>query len=336
MTFEKDRVLDSMKDVAELNLPKSVTIVEVSPRDGLQNEEVRVSTEDKIRLIDGLSRTGLTRIEVTSFTHPAWIPQLRDGESVMKGLKRMEGVCYSALVPNRKGYERAVECGVDEIVLFVSASETHNMKNVNRKIAETLADLKGISSDVLSKGNMKMRGSISTVFHCPFEGQVPVSRVMDILEEFEKMGAYEVALADTTGLAHPAQVWEVFSRISQKSTQVSLAGHFHNTYGFGLANVFASLQHGVRVFDGSVGGTGGCPYAPGASGNIATEDLVHMMEMMGIETGVHLPELLECSGLISTLIKKKGGSHLAKKMRKINEKLKSPCGLRHKSLSRSY
>ncbi|MDY7032573.1 MAG: hydroxymethylglutaryl-CoA lyase [Thermodesulfobacteriota bacterium] len=308
-----------MKDVVNLNLPESVTIVEVGPRDGLQNEDAEVSTENKIGLIDCLSRTGLKRIEVTSFTHPAWIPRLQDAESVMNGLNRGKGICYSALVPNRRGYERAMKCGTDEIVLLVSASETHNRKNVNRTIAETLEDLRGICSDIV-QSNVKIRGSIAMAFQCPFEGKIPVDRVLYIVKEFKRMGAYEVALADTAGLAHPAQVWEVFSKIYHNVTEISLAGHFHNTYGFALANVFASLQNGVRIFDASVGGLGGCPYIPEASGNIATEDLVYMMETMGIETYIDLPKLMKCSRLINTLIKKTGRSCLAEKMFEINVK----------------
>ena len=293
------------------NLPSSVTIVEVGPRDGLQNEDVDVSTNEKVRLINCLSQTGLTRIEVTSFTHPAWIPQLKDAESVMNQIRREVGIYYSALIPNKKGYERAMECRIDELVFLVSASESHNLKNVNRSITESLRDFKDICLDT-SHNRVRIRGVIAMAFQCPFEGKTPLNRVIDIAREFKRMGAYEVALADTAGLAHPVQVGYIFSEVSRELNGISLAGHFHNTYGLGLANVFSSLQNGVHVFDGSIGGLGGCPFVPEASGNIATEDLVYMLEAMGIETGVDLDKILTCGRLAEMLIKKPLNSFLSR------------------------
>lgn len=300
--------------VTILDLPQSVTIVEVGPRDGLQNEGIEVSTDQKVHLVNCLSQTGLTRIEVTSFTHPSWIPQLKDAESVMNQVHREEGVSYSALVPNKRGYERAMECQVDELVLLVSASETHNLRNVNRAISESLKDIEEISLDV-PKDRVRIRGVIAMAFECPFEGKISIDRVIDIGKEFKRMGAYEIALADTAGLANPARVFEVFSMVTHELSGISLAGHFHNTYGFGMANVFASLQCGVSVFDGSIGGLGGCPYIPEASGNIATEDLAYMMEIMGIETGIELDSLLECSKLTEGLVQKPLTSYLSKQKR---------------------
>ncbi|MFH2012713.1 MAG: hydroxymethylglutaryl-CoA lyase [Pseudomonadota bacterium] len=298
----------------DIKLPKSVIIVEVGPRDGLQNEAVEVSTDQKVDLVNCLSQTGLTRIEVTSFTHPSWIPQLKDAESLMNGIQRKEGVVYSALVPNKKGFERAMGCRVDELVLLVSASEKHNMKNVNRNVHESLKELKETSLKI-PKDMVRIRGVIAMAFECPFEGKISIDRVIDIGKELISMGVYEIALADTAGLANPAQVFEVFSRVSHELLGISLAAHFHNTYGFGLANVFASLQCGVNVFDGSIGGLGGCPYIPDASGNIATEDLVYMMEKMGIETGIELSRLMKCSKLTERFVQKPLTSYLSKQKR---------------------
>ena len=285
------------------NLPESVTIVEVGPRDGLQNEDIEISTEQKINMVNRLSQTGLTRIEVTSFTHPEWIPRLRDAESVMNGIDRKEGVNYSALVPNRKGYERAMECRVDEIVLLISASESHNKRNVNRTIDESLRDMEEIFQDV-NQHRVRVRCVVAMAFECPFEGKVSIERVLDIVRTFEIMGADEIALADTAGLANPVLAAKVFSRISRELKGMPLAGHFHNTYGLGLTNILASMECGIRIFDASVGGLGGCPYIPDASGNIATEDLVYMLEGMGIETGVNLDKLMACSKLIGELVRK--------------------------------
>ncbi len=297
-----------------LKLPKSVTIAEVGPRDGLQNEDIEISTAQKVNLVNCLSQTGLTRIEVTSFTHPSWIPQLKDAEQVMNQIQRKEGVVYSALVPNKKGYERAMACQVDELVFLVSASETHNLRNVNRTVSESLSELKETSLNI-PKDMVRIRGVIAMAFECPFEGKISVDRVIDIGKELKRIGAYEIALADTAGLADPARVFEVFSMVTHELSGICLAGHFHNTYGFGMANVFASLQCGVSVFDGSIGGLGGCPYIPEASGNIATEDIVYMMETMGIETGIELNSLLECGKLTEGLVQKPLTSYLSKQKR---------------------
>jgi hydroxymethylglutaryl-CoA lyase len=292
-----------------MNLPKSVTIVEVGPRDGLQNEAEFVPTEQKIKLIELLSETGLERIEITSFVHPKAIPQLQDSEEVVKRIKNKPGVVYSTLVPNEKGLERALAAGVKEIALFVSASETHNQKNVRMSIVDSLKGFRNIAVKALAHG-IRMRGYVVTVFGCPYEGRIAPEKVEFIINEYQMLGVHEVALGDTTGMANPVLVSRMVERIKPQLGEMSLALHFHDTRGAALANVLAALQEGVTVFDGSIGGLGGCPYAPGASGNVATEDLVNMMEEMGIETGIDLQKLIDCAKYAREIIKKDLPSHL--------------------------
>lgn len=276
-----------------MELPVHVTVVEVGPRDGLQNEPLFLETSLKIELINGLIRSGFTRIEATSFVHPNWIPQLKDAEEVIKGIKRPPHVVISALVPNFRGYIRARDCGVGEINMVLSASETHNIKNVNRTVKESLRDFRAIAEAAQRDGIM-VRGSVATSFGCHYEGKVQIRSVLDIISELWAMGCNEIVLADTVGVANPLQVYSTFSEVSEKQPGVRLAAHFHDTRGMGMANVIAALQAGVSVFDSSVGGMGGCPYVPGASGNIATEDLVGMLSEMGIETGIHMDNLRNC------------------------------------------
>jgi hydroxymethylglutaryl-CoA lyase len=292
-----------------MNLPNSVSIVEVGPRDGLQNEAHFVQTEHKIELINRLCQTGLRRIEITSFVHPKAIPQLQDSEEIVKGVERHPGIIYSTLVPNEKGLERALAAGVEEIALFVSASETHNQKNVKMSIRDSLKGFGNIAQKALA-GGIRMRGYVVTAFGCPYEGRVPVEKVEGIVEEYKNLGVHEIALGDTTGMANPVQVGRVVSRISARLAKTNLALHFHDTRGAGLANVLAALQEGVTIFDGSIGGLGGCPYAPGASGNVATEDLVNMLQEMGIETGIDLNRLIGCAKYARTIIQKDLPSHL--------------------------
>ena len=292
-----------------MNLPKSVTIVEVGPRDGLQNEAEFVPTEQKIKLIELLSETGLERIEITSFVHPKAIPQLQDSEEVVKRIKNKPGVVYSTLVPNEKGLERALAAGVKEIALFVSASETHNQKNVRMSIVDSLKGFRNIAVKALAHG-IRMRGYVVTVFGCPYEGRIAPEKVEFIINEYQMLGVHEVALGDTTGMANPVQVSRMVERIKPQLGEMGLALHFHDTRGAALANVLAALQEGVTVFDGSIGGLSGCPYAPGASGNIATEDLVNMLEEMGIETGVNLEKLIQCAQYAREIIKKDLPGHL--------------------------
>lgn len=288
--------------------PQSVSIKEVGPRDGLQNEKKCISTEDKIQWINQLSHTGLSYIEITSFVHPKWIPALADAYSVAKGIKRVEGVTYAALVPNQKGLEKALDANIDEVSIFLSASETHNRKNINKSINETLAVLSDVVQESLTSGK-SVRGYISTVFGCPYEGRVSLQKTMSICEELFKMGVYEVSLGDTIGVATPKQVQEVTNEMLKRFHSDKLAMHFHDTRGTALANVTASLNLGITRFDSSIGGLGGCPYAPGASGNVATDDLLYMLEGMEIETGISKDKIHNAALFIQERIGRSLASH---------------------------
>jgi len=292
-----------------MELPKAVTVVEVGPRDGLQNEACFIPTEQKIELIERLSETGLKRIEITSFVHPKAIPQLQDSEEVVKRIQRKPGIIYSTLVPNERGLERALASCVQEITLFVSASETHNQKNVKMSISESLKEFRSIAEKALANG-IRMRGYVVTAFGCPYEGRVAPEKVEFVINEYQAIGVHEIALGDTTGMANPVQVSRMVERIKPRLGKTGLALHFHDTRGAGLANILAALQEGVTIFDGSIGGLGGCPYAPGASGNIATEDLVNMLEQMGIETGIDLQKLIDCARYAREIIQRDLPSHL--------------------------
>lgn len=272
--------------------PEAVTIKEVGPRDGLQNEPAFISTEDKIAWIDQLSLTGLRHIEITSFVNPKWIPALADGLEVAKGIQRVPGVTYSALVPNPKGLENALEAKVDEVAVFMSASETHNQKNINKSIAQTYPILKELVEESLQAGK-KVRGYVSTVFGCPYEGDVNVEQVIQVSEALFAMGIEELSLGDTIGVANPRQVQELLTELLHHFPASKLAMHFHDTRGTAMANILASMDMGITIFDGALGGLGGCPYAPGASGNLATDDLLYMLEGMGIQTGVNRDALLQ-------------------------------------------
>ncbi|WP_188068854.1 hydroxymethylglutaryl-CoA lyase [Brevibacillus brevis] len=274
-----------------------VQIVEVGPRDGLQNESAIVPAAAKITLIQKLMAAGLKRIEASSFVNPKWIPQLADADEVLQGINRSQGVTLSALVPNIRGLERARQSGLTEIALFMSASETHNQKNINKPIADTYPILREVAQEALALG-MKVRGYISTVFGCPYEGNVPLDNSRRVTEALLEMGVYEISLGDTIGVATPKQVHEVFGELVKDVTNERLAAHFHDTRGTGLANVAAALEEGIRIFDSSIGGLGGCPYAPGAAGNISTEDLVYMLHGMDYETGVDLEKLIEAGAYI--------------------------------------
>jgi hydroxymethylglutaryl-CoA lyase len=271
--------------------PKRVFINEVSVRDGFQSEPQFVPTEQKIALIDRLSETGLARIEVTSFVSPKAIPNLRDAQEVMAGIRRKEGVVYAALVPNERGCERALECRVDEINLVMSAGETHNRANMRMTHEQSLEQFRRVMN--LARGTtLQVNGCVATAFGCPFEGDQPVAKVMDVVRQYLDMGMNSITLADTTGMADPRQVGDLCRKFYQTFPWVALTVHFHNTRGMGLANVIAALDAGVNSFDASLGGIGGCPYAPGATGNICTEDAVHMLASCGVDTGVDLDRLL--------------------------------------------
>lgn len=265
--------------------PKSVSIKEVGPRDGLQNIQALVPTENKIDWINKLSHTGLSYLEITSFVHPKWIPALADSLEVAKKIMRVEGVTYAALVPNQRGLEKALEANIDEVSVFISASETHNQKNINKSIDDTYPILKEVVREAKSF-NKSVRGYISTVFGCPYEGEISTLKVMKTCEKLFEMGVNEVSLGDTIGVATPKQVEDVLAILLNYYSTDKMAMHFHNTRGTALANVTASLMLGITKFDSSIGGLGGCPYAPGASGNLATDDLLYMLDGMNIETNV--------------------------------------------------
>jgi len=282
------------------DLPESISVREVGPRDGLQNEDP-VPTDAKVELIDALSKTGVGRIEVVSFVHPRAIPQMADADEVWSRIHRNEDVRYSALVPNLRGAERAIAAGFPEIEVVVSASDTHNRKNVNRSTAESLDDIEAIIALAHQRG-VTCQVIVSTAFGCPYEGDVPVERVLWVVGRALAAGADSVSFGDTTGMATPSRVTELVGETYLRYPDVPLNLHFHNTRGTGLANVLAALQLGVRDFDASVGGLGGCPYAPGATGNIATEELVHMVEDMGVSTGVDLSAMIDAAATAERLV----------------------------------
>lgn len=280
--------------------PRRVTVVEVGPRDGLQNEKGVVSTADKIRFIDLLSATGLPVIEATSFVSPKAIPQLADATEVMAGIQRVPGVRYPVLVPNLKGMERALASGVTEIAVFTGASETFVQHNINTSIAGSIENFRPVVAAARERG-VRVRGYISTAFGCPYEGAVAPAAVLDVAERLLALGADELSIGDTIGVATPNQVVEVTRLLLTRVPLGRLAMHFHDTRGTALANVLAALNEGVAIFDSSAGGLGGCPYAPGASGNLATEDLLYMLHGIGIETGVDLDAVVNASRFLASV-----------------------------------
>jgi hydroxymethylglutaryl-CoA lyase len=292
-------------------LPKMVRIREVGPRDGFQNEPETIPTQEKIRLVDLLSASGLKRLEVTSFVRPEVIPQLSDAEDVLAEVQRCEGVAFSVLIPNERGLERALGLRdrFDEINVFVSASETHNRKNVNRSIEESLEGLERTLATAREVG-LRCEGVISTSFGCPYEGEVPPERVFEIAGRLAAAGCEEIGFGDTTGMANPRQVGEFFGAARERLAGVELTAHFHNTRGQGLANVLAALEQGVDSFESSFGELGGCPVPPGATGNIATEDVVSMLHEMGVETGIDLPALVAASREAEGVLGRPLGSHV--------------------------
>jgi hydroxymethylglutaryl-CoA lyase len=292
-------------------LPKSVRIREVGPRDGFQNEPETIATADKVRLIDLLSESGLSRIEITSFVRPDVIPQLSDAEEVLRGVQWREGVAFSVLIPNERGLERALELRerFDEISVFLSASETHNRENVNRSIEESLAALERTLATAREAG-LRCEGVISVSFGCPYEGEVPPERVFAIAERLAAAGCEEVGFGDTTGMANPRQVHEFFAAARERFDAVELTAHFHNTRGQGLANVLAALEEGVESFESSFGELGGCPVPPGSTGNVSTEDVVSMLHEMGVETGIDLARLIEASRAAQEVLGRPLGAHV--------------------------
>jgi hydroxymethylglutaryl-CoA lyase len=284
-----------------------VRIVEVGPRDGLQNEKARVATADKIALIDRLTATGLQSIEATSFVSPKWIPQLADAAEVYTGITRKPGVAYPVLVPNEQGYERARAAGATEVAVFTAASEAFNKRNINASIDESLARFAPVLERAASDG-VRVRGYVSTVLGCPYQGEVPVGDVVRVAERLHALGCYEISLGDTIGVGTPVKARAMLRAVAAAVPMSALAVHFHDTRGQALANILACLEEGVRVVDSAVSGTGGCPYAHGASGNVATEDVAYMLEGMGLRTGVDLAALVETGRWLAALLGRPSGS----------------------------
>jgi len=283
------------------DFPSRVTVYEVGPRDGLQNESRPIATVDKVAFIDALSATGLPQIEITSFVNPKWIPQLADAADVAQRIERRPNVGYSCLVPNRRGLDSALAAGMKEVAVFLSASETHNKKNVNKTIAETLTAFEDVIQPAKEAG-ARVRAYVSTVFGCPYEGDVDPAKVVSLVSELRARGVYQISLGDTIGVATPIQVKRVLGRVLEVCPREEIALHFHDTRGTALANVLVGLGMGISTIDSAVGGLGGCPYAPGAAGNLSTEDLVYMLHGMGIETGIDLDRLVAASAKIAALV----------------------------------
>lgn len=292
-------------------LPAAVRLREVGPRDGFQNEPEVIATADKVRLIEMLGAAGFKRIELTSFVRADVIPQLADAAEVLDRYSKLDGVAYSVLIPNEKGLDNALRRRerFDEVNLFLSASETHNRRNVNRTIAESLAGLERVVARARAEG-LRCEGVISVSFGCPYEGEVPPERVFAIAERLHEAGCAEVAFGDTTGMANPRQVGEFFAAARERLAGAELTAHFHNTRGQGLANVLAALEQGVDSFESAFGELGGCPVPPGATGNVSSEDLVSMLEEMGIETGVDLERLIEASRAVQDVLGRPLGAHV--------------------------
>jgi len=281
--------------------PSHVTVVEVGPRDGLQNEKAAIATADKVRLVDALARAGLPQIEVSAFVSPKWVPQMADAGEVFAAIARRPGVRYAALVPNLAGLDRAHAAGVTDVAVFAAASESFSTRNINKSVDDSLREYRGVCEKALGLG-LRVRGYVSTAFGCPFEGDVPASRVADVCAALVEMGCHEVAVSDTIGIAHPGQVGPVVEAVGARVARERIALHFHDTRGMAAANVLAALDCGVTTFDASAGGLGGCPYAPGATGNLATEDLVYLLHGLGITTGIDLAAVVEASARIEPLV----------------------------------
>ncbi|MFP4264069.1 MAG: hydroxymethylglutaryl-CoA lyase, partial [Halomonas sp.] len=270
--------------------PKNVRLVEVGPRDGLQNEPEPIATATKLELIDRLGAAGLSYIEAASFVSPKWVPQMADHREVMKNLARRDGVTYAALTPNLKGLEAALECGVEEVAVFGAASEAFSQKNINCSVAESLARFEPVLERAQAAG-VRVRGYVSCVLGCPYEGEIAPAKVAEVSKALYDMGCYEVSLGDTIGTGTPLKAKRMIEAVSREVPMAQLAAHFHDTYGQALANLYAVLEEGIAVVDSSVAGLGGCPYAKGASGNVASEDVVYLLDGLGIETGIDLDAL---------------------------------------------
>ena len=308
-----------------MRLPQHVHIVEVGPRDGLQNEPSPVPTEVKLELIRRLRQSGLRSIETTSFVSPHWVPQMADSAQVVAGLERSAEVSYPVLVPNRKGLEAALAAGAQEIAIFGAASETFLQKNLNCTIAQSLERFEEVTSEALRKG-VRVRGYVSCVMGCPYEGKIAPEKVAQVSESLLGLGCYEISLGDTIGVGTPRQVREMLDAVTTRIAVEKLAVHFHDTYGQALANVLAALEYGISTIDSSVAGLGGCPYARGASGNLATEDLIYMLNGLGIETGIDLHRLIEAGNYICRHLGRSTGSKVALALQPDSAKTKQCIG----------
>ena len=294
-----------------MNLPKHVKIVEVGPRDGLQNEKQAIDTATKVELIARLGASGLKTIEATAFVSPKWVPQMADNAEVMRQITRLDGVTYPVLTPNLKGLEAALATGVTEVAVFAAASEAFSQKNINCSIAESIERFVPVIESAREHG-VAVRGYVSTVVGCPYQGDVLPEKVAEVSKALFDLGCYEISLGDTIGVGTPSKVQTMLAEVSKAVPMDKLAGHFHNTYGMAIANIYASLQMGMAVFDASVAGLGGCPYAKGASGNVATEDVVYLLNGLGIDSGVDLTSLVETAVWVSAQLGRAPASNVAK------------------------
>jgi len=294
-----------------MTMPQYVKIVEVGPRDGLQNEKAIVPTDVKVALVNKLSDAGFVNIEAASFVSPKWVPQMADGADVMARIARRPGTLYSVLTPNMKGFEAAVASGADEVVIFGAASEAFSQKNINCSIAESIARFEPVAAAAKEQG-VRLRGSISCALGCPYQGEVPVHAVVDVVRRMRALGCDEIDIADTIGVGTPTKVQEVMRAVSAEFPIDRLSGHFHDTYGQALSNILASLEVGIGIFHASVAGLGGCPYAKGATGNVATEDVLYMLHGMGLHTGIELDDVVRAGDFISQAIGRPNSSRVGR------------------------
>jgi len=291
-------------------IPQHVTLVEVGPRDGLQNEAQTVDARDKIELVHRLQRAGLTQIEVTSFVSPKWVPQMGDNAEVMSGIQRQPGVRYSVLTPNMKGFEGALAARADEVVIFAAASEAFSQRNINCSIAESIERFKPVVDAAHAHG-MKVRSAVSCALGCPYQGEVSLDQVDEVVQRLLEIGADHIGIADTIGVGTAGRVQAVMERALRRVPRTELSGHFHDTYGQALTNIHACLQLGIHTFDSSIAGLGGCPYAKGATGNVATEDVVYLLHGLGIHTGLDLDLLVDAGAFISNVLGRKPVSRVS-------------------------
>lgn len=293
--------------------PQKVKIVEVGPRDGLQNEKGQIALGDKVKLVENLADAGLMMVETGSFVSPKWVPQMADSGGVFAAINRKAGVTYSALTPNLKGFEAALAAGADEVAIFGAASESFTQKNINCSIAESLERFAPVMA-AAEANNIKVRGYVSCVLGCPYEGDIRAEKVAEVSDKLLQMGCYEISLGDTIGVGTPVKTAHMLDIVSKVVPKAQLAVHFHDTYGQALANILIALQQGINVIDSAVAGLGGCPYAKGASGNVATEDVVYMLQGMGIETGVDLHKLIHAGQHITEALSRRSNSKVAAAM----------------------